>query len=62
MGASCTYSSHVKSHAAHSPRVDVRVRVMKNPYVFTVLTIPLAPRETANKPFQEINLKVLLNL
>ena len=31
MGASCTYSSHVKSHAAHSPRVDVRVRLMMNP-------------------------------
>ena len=27
------YSSHVKSHAAHSPRVDVRVRVMKTPIV-----------------------------
>jgi hypothetical protein len=29
-GASCTYSSHVKSHAEHTPRVDVRVRVMKS--------------------------------
>ena len=32
-GASCAYSPHVKSHAAHSPRVDVRVRVMKTPIV-----------------------------
>ena len=46
----------------HIVPADVRVRVMMNPYVFTVLTIPLAPRETANKPFQEINLEVLLNL